>query len=53
MPGLDTEVARHHLSIDPALMVVAQRKRKKTSEKVKVAKLAVKDLLEEHFICEA
>ena len=52
MPGLDPEIACHHLTIDPALKEVAQRRRKQSPEKAEVAELAVKDLPEEHFISE-
>ena len=50
MPRLDPEIACHHLIIDLSLKVVAQRRRKQSSEKVEAAELAVKDLLEVHFI---
>ncbi|XP_058725909.1 uncharacterized protein LOC131597216 [Vicia villosa] len=53
MPGLDPEVACHHLTIDPACKVVAQRRRKQSPEKTVAAELAVKDLLEAKFISEA
>ena len=53
MPGLDLKVTCHHLTIDPDLKAVAQRRRKHSSEKAKAAELAVKDLLEAHFISEA
>ena len=53
MPDLDPEVACHHLNIDPAIKAVAHCRRKQSTEKAKAAELAVKDLLEAHFISEA
>ena len=53
MPGLDPEVTFHHLTIDPAIKAVVQHRRKQSSEKAKAAELAVKDLLEAHFISES
>ena len=53
MLGLDPEVACHHLTIDPTIKAVAQRRRKQSTEKAKAVELAVKDLLEAHFISKA
>ena len=53
IPRIDPEIACHHLTIDPTLKAVAQRRRKKYPEKMEDAELAVKDLIEEHFISEA
>ena len=53
MPGLDPDIACHHLTIDPALKEVAQHRRKQSPKKTEAAELAVKDLLEAHFISEA
>ena len=53
MPVLDPKIACRHQTIDLALKVVAQRRRKQFPEKTEVAELAVKDLLETHFISEA
>ncbi|XP_058722915.1 uncharacterized protein LOC131594725 [Vicia villosa] len=53
MPGLDPEVACHHLTIDPTCKAVAQRRRKQSLEKTVAAELAVKDLIEARFISEA
>ncbi|XP_058764010.1 uncharacterized protein LOC131637441 [Vicia villosa] len=53
MPGLDPEVACHHLTIDPACKAIAQRRRKQSPEKMVAAELAVKDLLEAKFLSEA
>ena len=52
MPGLDPEVACHHLAIDLAIKAVVQRRRNQSTEKAKATKLAVKDLLEAYFISE-
>ena len=53
MPELDITIACHQLTIDPSLKAVVQRRRKQSSEKAKPAELAVKHLLEAHFISEA
>src|SRR3954468_9839273 len=53
MPGLDPEVACHHLSIDPAAKAIVQRRRRQSPEKAEAAEKAVKDLLEANFISEA
>ncbi|XP_058784827.1 uncharacterized protein LOC131659686 [Vicia villosa] len=53
MPGLDPEVACHHLSINPAAKAVVQRRRRQSPEKAEAAEKAVKDLLEANFISEA
>ena len=39
--------------MDPSLKVVAQHRRKQSREKTEAVELAVKDLLEAHFIFEA
>ena len=53
MPGIDPKIACHHLTIDPSLKAVAQRRRKQSPERAEAAELVVKDLLEAHFISEA
>ena len=53
MPRLDLKIACHHLTMDPSLKVVAQHRRKQSREKTEAVELAVKDLLEAHFIFEA
>ncbi|XP_058724210.1 uncharacterized protein LOC131595762 [Vicia villosa] len=53
MPGLDPEVACHHLSINPTAKAVVQRRRRQSPEKAEAAEKAVKDLLEASFISEA
>ncbi|GAU43618.1 hypothetical protein TSUD_185110 [Trifolium subterraneum] len=53
MPGIDSEVACHQLTIDPRTSAVVQRRRKQSPEKAEAARKAVKDLLEANFIAEA
>ena len=53
MLELDLKIEYHHLTIDPYLKVVAQRRRKQSSEKIEAVELAVKDLLEVHFVFES
>ncbi|MCI31132.1 hypothetical protein A2U01_0052343, partial [Trifolium medium] len=53
MPGIDTNVACHHLTIDPRASAVVQRRRKQSPKKMEAANKAVKDLLEANFISEA
>jgi len=53
MPKIDPSIACHHLTIDPSVSAVAQRRRKQSPEKSEATKKVVKDLLEANFIFEA
>ena len=53
IPGLDPEFSCHHLTIDLSLKAVTQHRRKQSPQNTEVVELAVKDLLEAHFIYEA
>ena len=53
MPELDPKISWHLLTKYPALKVVAQRRRKQSPKKMEAAELALKDLIEAHFISEA
>ena len=53
MPGLDPEVACHHLAIDPSVRAIVQHRRRQTPKKAEAAENAVKDLLEANFISKA
>lgn len=52
MPGIDIEVACHHLAVRTSVKPVVQRKRKMGEEKRKAVDEEVKKLQEAHFICE-
>ena len=53
MPGLDPEVACHHLAIDPTVRAIIQHRRRQSPEKTEAAEKDVKDLLETNFISKA
>ena len=50
MPRINPSVAFHHLTIDPGVRDVAQRRRKQSMENSEAAEKALKDLLEANFI---
>lgn len=52
MPGIDIEVACHHLAVRTSVKPVVQRKRKMGEEKRKAVDEEVKKLQEAHFTCE-
>jgi hypothetical protein len=52
MPGMDPDVACHHLSIKPGVKPVVQRKRKMGEERRKAVDDEVKKLVDAHFISE-
>ncbi|XP_024630277.1 uncharacterized protein [Medicago truncatula] len=52
MPGIDIEVACHHLAVRPSVKPVVQKKRKMGEEKRKAVDEEVKKLQEAHFISE-
>jgi hypothetical protein len=52
MPGMDPDIACHHLSVKPGVILVVQRKRKMGEERRKVVDDEVKKLVDARFISE-
>lgn len=52
MPGMDPDIACHHLSVKPGVKPVVQRKRKMGEERRKVVDDEVKKLVDARFISE-